>query len=109
MEEKKLKFTHNDQKNLLETARRGKFLRIVDFVFSGINVLILLLFMGGFGFNTIDMNIDMNQEISKSILGFIYLLLSLFYIFPSLFVYRFSFNILHGIYSDNHVSRSSVF
>lgn len=93
-----------DKNNLLETARWGKFLGIIGFIFSGLIVLGALTFMSGMGFAT--------DEIYPSIgggIGFLYLLMSLVYILPSLYVYRFSVRMQDGIRNKKPDQCSSAY
>lgn len=93
MEESELKLTGPDKKNFLETAKWGKFLSIVGFIMSGIIVLGGLTFAGGaFG--------DLYPGIGGGV-GIFYVLIALLYIFPSLYLYRFSSQITSGIKDDD--------
>ncbi|GAB4231475.1 MAG: hypothetical protein Tsb0034_03850 [Ekhidna sp.] len=89
-----------DLKNLLETAKWGKFLGIVGFVFTG-----LMVFVGLMMFAVPDMGLMM----PTSVLSLIYMLLSLFYFFPSLYLYRFSIKIRSGIHNGEMLERSAAF
>lgn len=98
MEENELRLTDHDKANFLETARWGKFLSIVRFVMSGFIVLAgLAMFGGAFG--------GVYPGLGGGV-GIIYVLMSLLYIFPSLYLYRFSTQIKDGI-QGNDQGRSS--
>ncbi len=94
MEENDLVLTQADKNNFLETARWGKFLGIVGFIMSGFIVIGGLSFITG-AFVGADFD-DMYAEIGGA-MGFFYILIALLYIFPSLYVYRFSTQIQDGI------------
>lgn len=101
MEENELMLTKLDKTNFLETARWGMFLAIVGFIFSGLIVLIgLTMFAGVFG--------ELYPGFGGGV-GIVYVLMSLLYIFPSLFLYRFSSKIKQGIQSNNHESCSEAY
>ncbi len=93
MEESDLKLSKADRSNLLETAKWGKFLGIVGFVMSGFIVLGGITMFGG-AFNTVYPGLG-------SGIGFIYILASLLYIFPSLYTYKFSTKIKFGLQKDD--------
>ncbi|MEQ8904774.1 hypothetical protein [Ekhidna sp.] len=102
MEENQLKLTDVDKANLLETAKWGKFLGIVGFVMSGLIILMALVFIGGMG-----RSMEVYPGLGSGI-GFFYILASLLYIFPSLYVYRFSAHIKAGIQSGDQEMYSSA-
>lgn len=87
-EENTLHLTNADKNNMLETAKWGKFLSIVGFVFSGLMIVIGLMVM----VQPFD-----ELPISMGAMGMIYVALSLVYIFPSLYLYRFSTQAQQGI------------
>lgn len=86
-----LRITPEIQEFLKETAKWGKFLGIVGFVMVGIFVLLgifMAFFMGS-------MMADMGEAgafggAMGGALGFVYVILGLMYLFPSLYLYRFS-------------------
>ncbi|WP_421764554.1 DUF5362 family protein [Ekhidna sp.] len=93
MEESDLKLTGSDKTNFLETAKWGKFLSIVGFIMSGFIVLGGLTFAGG-AFS------DLYPGLGGGI-GVFYVLFALIYVFPSLYLYRFSTQIKSGIHNDD--------
>lgn len=93
MEENEIVLTKIDKNNFLETARWGKFLGIVGFVMSGLVILGGLTMFGG-AFNEVYPGLGGG-------IGFIYILASLLYIFPSLYTYRFSTKIKMGLQQND--------
>ncbi|WP_370089434.1 DUF5362 family protein [Ekhidna sp.] len=101
MEENQLKLTSADQANFLETARWGKFLSIVGFVMSGFIVLAgLAMFGGAFG--------GVYPGLGGSV-GIVYILFSLLYIFPSLYLFRFSTQVRNGIKANDQSECSEAY
>ncbi|MEO9871918.1 DUF5362 family protein [Ekhidna sp.] len=92
MEENELKLTGKDKDNFLETAKWGKFLAIVGFILSGLMIVAGLSMMTG---SFADIPVQFGA------FGFIYILLSLLYVFPSLYLFRFSTQIKQGINEKN--------
>ncbi|MEO9483730.1 MAG: DUF5362 family protein [Ekhidna sp.] len=78
-----LVLTKADKNNFLETAKWGKFLAIVGFVMSGLMILAGFFIMGAGSM------ID-EMPFEPGAFGIIYILISLIYIFPSLYLFRFS-------------------
>jgi len=103
--EKEIKLTELDQSNLLESARWGKFLAIVGFIMSGFIVILglgLMVFAGGtFG--------EVYPGFAGGGIGFIYMLMSLLYIFPSLYLFRFSTQIKAGIAAGDQEKCSAAY
>ncbi|WP_424963525.1 DUF5362 family protein [Ekhidna sp.] len=104
MEDKNLTLTIDDKNNFLETAKWGKFLGIVGFILSGLIIIVSLIFIGGVGLNPGELYPGIGSGI-----GFFYLIFSLIYIFPSLYVYRFAVHIQEGIRSDDQEKCSSAY
>ncbi|WP_425390583.1 hypothetical protein [Ekhidna sp.] len=104
MEENNLVITGADKSNLLETARWGKFLGIVGFIMSGL-VLLIAIFMI-VGLSSMDGSFNPGWE---SGIGFLYFPVALLYIFPSLYLYRFSVRLNQGIKSMDQESCSSAY
>ncbi len=101
MEENELVLTKADRSNFLETAKWGKFLGIVGFVMSGFIVLAgLTMFGGAFG--------GVYPGLGGGV-GFIYILMSLLYIFPSLYLYRFSTKMKLGLQQNDAESCSDAY
>ncbi|WP_436515470.1 hypothetical protein [Ekhidna sp. To15] len=102
MEENELVLSKSDQKNFLETAKWGKFLSIVGFVMSGFMILAGLVMMGsGSLYNEL--------PFAPGAFGLIYILISLIYIFPSLYLLRFSNQVQRGIREQNQVQCSEAY
>lgn len=101
MEEKELSLTVNDKNNLLETAKWGKFLGIVGFVMSGLIILLGVVMFGG--------AFDEVYPGFGSGIGVFYILISLLYIFPSLYLFRFSTQMKEGIASGDQDRCSEAF
>lgn len=101
MEEKEIILTGPDKTNLLETARWGKFLAIVGFVMSGFVVLAGLVMFGG-AFDEVYPGFGGG-------IGVFYILFSLLYIFPSLFLFRFSTQMKDGIRNEDQASCSEAY
>ncbi|MEP1032912.1 DUF5362 family protein [Ekhidna sp.] len=102
MEEQELVLSKADQNNFLETAKWGKFLSIVGFVFSGFMIIAGFVMMGIGGFY---------EEIpmAPAGVGIIYILFSLIYIFPSVYLFRFSVQVQRGIREQNKKQCSEAY
>ncbi|QKG81055.1 DUF5362 family protein [Tenuifilum thalassicum] len=87
---------NNEVKNyLIETAKWGKFLAIVGYVFLGIIVLVGLLFIVGVSWlNSFSAN-------PARFAGVIYFIIALVYYFPINFLHKFSNSIRNGLESDS--------
>ena len=104
MEETNLVLTGSDKTNLLEAVKWGKFLAIIGLIMSGMVVLFGLFMIGGAG--------GAFDEVYPGIgggVGFIYILFSLLYIFPSLYLLRFSTQLKRGITSSDQESCSDAY
>ncbi|WP_420577528.1 DUF5362 family protein [Ekhidna sp.] len=104
MEETNLVLTESDKTNLLEAVKWGKFLAIIGLIMSGMVVLFGLIMIGGAG--------GAFDEVYPGIgggVGFIYILFSLLYIFPSLYLLRFSTQLKRGINSSDQESCSDAY
>lgn len=101
MEENELVLTKTDRSNFLETAKWGKFLGIVGFVMSGFIIIAgLTMFGGAFG--------GIYPGLGGGV-GFVYVLMSLLYIFPSLYLYRFSTKIKLGLQQNDAETCSDAY
>lgn len=102
MEENELVLTKGDKNNLLETAKWGRFLAIVGFVMSGFLVIGgLAVMMAGSLFN--------EMPFGGEVIGFVYILSALLYIFPSLYLYRFGTQIQRGIKEQHQEGCSEAY
>lgn len=99
MEENDIQITGADKENLIQTARWGKFLAVLGFVFTGFMILIGFSIAGG--------GLDMPGMYRY--LGIVYVLFALIYLFPSLYLFRFCTKIAHGIYAGDQQSCSEAF
>ncbi|MEP5611431.1 MAG: hypothetical protein ABJP45_04245 [Cyclobacteriaceae bacterium] len=81
MEENNLIITSQDNASFLETAKWGKFLAIVGFVFSGIMIIV--------GFVTMAIPMP-GIPFSSVFTGLLYIALTSLYIVPSVLLYRYS-------------------
>ena len=94
--ESDLILTSTDKNNLLETSRWGKFLGVVGFIMSGLLALVSITFMGGTFINPNDIYPGLGASIF-----IIYLVIAVIYVFPSLYVFRYSIKIKEGINSSD--------
>ncbi|MEQ6167484.1 DUF5362 family protein [Ekhidna sp. MALMAid0563] len=101
MEEKELQITGTDKSTLLETAKWGKFLGIVGFIMSGFIILAGIFMFGG----TFD---EVYPGFGGGI-GVFYILISLLYIFPSLYLFRFSTQMKEGLESGDQERCTNAF
>ena len=86
---------------LNEAARWAKFLAILGFIGTGFLVLI--------GLSTLAMSSALSSQfsalgISPALIGFLYLIIAVVYLFPSLFMYNFA-NRAQGAVKDNSSSQ----
>ena len=77
----------NSKKYLIESAKWGKFLAIMGFISIGILFLIGLLssFLMGSLLNQMD-----TEFTNFKFIGIVYVVISIVYLFPTLYLYRFS-------------------
>ncbi|NQZ79224.1 MAG: hypothetical protein HRT61_24360 [Ekhidna sp.] len=101
MNEDQLFLSQVDKRNLLDTAKWGKFLSILGFIFSTLIALGGLSLAGG---SASEMFPGMGVGI-----GVVYVLISLIYIFPSLYLMRFSIQIKDGIEASDANLCSSAY
>ncbi len=102
MEENQLILTKADQNNFLDTAKWGKFLAIMGFIASGFMILAGLAVMGtGSLYN--------EMPFAPGAFGLFYILFSLVYIFPSIYLLRFSNQVQNGIREQNQQQCSEAY
>ena len=94
-----------------ETAKWGKFLAIIGFVFCGL-ILVGALFLFFAGGSMTSAFKGMNPAlagVATGFIGFIYLLLALIYYFPSKYLYDFSIYIKQAIALEDQESLNYAF
>jgi hypothetical protein len=98
--------------HLSETARWGKFLSIVGFVFCGLIILVGIIFISAFG------NFQRTYGTSESssliagmgpMLFVIYIIIAVLYFFPCLFLLRFSNKMKAALAADNQPELTASF
>lgn len=98
---------------LYETAKWGKFISIVGFIFVGLLTIVLLMMIAGSSFLT-----DMPQmaefggaamSFIIGVYGFILVLVILAYFFPCLYLYRSSTKMRMALDTNDQVSLSESF
>ena len=108
---KKLGIDETAKSFLSETAKWGKFLAIIGFVFCGLIVVVaLFLFFAGGTMTSVFKG--MNSALAGAatgVIGFIYLLLALVYYFPSKYLYDFSVYIKQAIALEDQESLNYAF
>ncbi|MDR0793518.1 MAG: DUF5362 family protein [Chitinophagaceae bacterium] len=82
------------QDNLKQTAKWGKFLSVVGFVGVGFMILFALFFRSLY---TSSLYSEYSSGISGSSITITYLLMGILYFFPTLFLYRFSTQMLRAL------------
>ncbi len=88
--------TSESRQYLAETAKWGKFLAILGYITVG------LMALGGIVMiTTLSHFDDLNPDFNMSWMGYLYLLIALFYYFPVRYLHRFSEKISKGIASEN--------
>lgn len=97
---------------MYESARWGQFLAIVGFIFTALIVIFGLIF--SFSFSALkQLPMETMPGILHSgfsfILGFIYVLIGVLYIFPCLYLYRFSKNMKVALMSDSEEVLTEAF
>lgn len=95
-----LEITPESRAFLLETAKWGRFLAIVGFVFLGLMVLVGIgggAFMGSMASELQ----GASSMMSGSFIMILYLVMALFYFFPTYYLYKFSTNTIRAINSSN--------
>lgn len=103
IEEHELILSKKDQNNFRETAKWGKFLAIVGFVFSGFMVIAGLAMMGSGAL------FQQEMPMAPGAFGLVYILFALLYIFPSLYLFRFSTQIQTGIRQQSQEQCSNAY
>jgi hypothetical protein len=93
-----------DKGYLKEAAKWGKFLAILGFILTGL--LVITAFSIGAIMKSIPLPIGGNPFLQTGAFAYvftaIYLLLALFYFFPTLYLFKFSSKMLSGITLDNN-------
>jgi hypothetical protein len=102
-EEKSLTISDSSKRFLNETGKWGKFISIVGFVFIGILVLVGL-FAG-----TILSSFGSTLPFPGVLIGLIYIVIALIYLFPILYLYRFSTKIKIAFLSVDDISLEKAF
>ncbi len=103
-DEKQIVITEEVKGYLLVTAKWCKFIAIVGFVGLGILALFGLFAMLGMPF------MQRHNVYSASVLfGLVYVIFAVVYIFPLLYLYRFSVAMKNGVLSNDEVEMTSGF
>ncbi|QEK51344.1 hypothetical protein FYC62_06435 [Pedobacter aquae] len=105
-EPKTLVFNLSIEDLLLETAKWGKFLAIMGFVFTGLIVLVGLALSV---FGTSMLSNSPLGAIGGAALGFIYMLMGLVYYFPSKYLYDFAVYIKQAVLIKDQESLDYAF
>lgn len=89
-----LQIDHQSNSFLSETAKWGKFLAIIGFIFCGLLIVIALFagtfiasMMSGFGGND---TASAGAAMGGGIITFVYIILALVYFFPCLYLFHFA-------------------
>ncbi len=104
-ENNNLHINKNVKGYLLETAKWGQFLAIMDYIFVGLMVIIAFVFILASkyfpGLNT-------NGSFTLGF-GALYLLLSGLYMIPVTYLYRFSTQVKHGLINQDEINVEESF
>lgn len=92
-----LQFDETIQSYYYNSARWGKFLAIIGFIFTGIIVLAGLFMMIG-GVSTGNLGLS----IAGPAFGLLYLLLAVVYFIPAYFLYKFSVKAMFALKHNDH-------
>lgn len=103
MEHQNLIITDSIKTDLYETAKWGKFMSIVGFVSVGFLLLMAfsLLFTGNLG--------QQFGGISQAFVSGFYFVIAIIYIFPVVFLYRYSKEIKKAMHGDDRVELENAF
>lgn len=88
---------------LVETSKWTKFLSILGFIFIGIMVI------GGLFAGTIFSKIGTELPFPGFVIGLIYIFIALIYLFPILYLYRFSSNLKIALLNKDKVALETAF
>jgi hypothetical protein len=98
LNENSIELTSEIKGYLLETSKWGKFIAIVGFVGLGILAVIGILMVIGFSFLG-----SFNKNFPMWIGGIVYIIMSVIYYFPTVYLYKFSTMIKQGLQSEGGV------
>ncbi|RLD19748.1 MAG: hypothetical protein DRI71_11385 [Bacteroidetes bacterium] len=98
-----LTITDNSTKFLIEISKWTKFLSILGFVIIGIMVI------GGLFAGTILSNIGTELPFPGFIIGLFYIFIALIYLFPVLYIYRFSTKLKIALSSMDSITLEAAF
>lgn len=104
--------TESAKAYLLETAKWAKFLSILGIIcYSFLVIVALFMILGGAssGLGSIMDNTGLYEGIGVTAIGFIYLIISLIFIYPTYCLYKFSVKIKHGLNSNNNEEITEAF
>ena len=93
-----LKITPEIKKYLMTTAKWSKFISIVSFIFIG---LFLLIMVGMLVFGISSFPADMTGGLAMTPILITYIIITLLYLMPTLYLYRFSSNMKRALLHDN--------
>lgn len=94
---------------LLETSKWGRFLSILGFILTGFMVLGGLSFSTIFSFMDTAMPENTKMPFNFGFFGIFYILFSLFYFMPSLYLYRFSTKTKNALPTFNQSEMTEAF
>jgi len=92
LNENSIELTSEIKGYLLETSKWSKFIAIVGFVGIGILAVIGILMLIGFSFLG-----NLYKGIPMWIVGVVYIVMSVIYYFPTIYLYKFSTKIKQGL------------
>ena len=92
LNEKSIELTSEIKGYLLETSKWSKFIAIVGFVGIGILAVIGILMLIGFSFLG-----NLYKGVPMWIVGVVYIVMSVIYYFPTIYLYKFSTKIKQGL------------
>lgn len=108
---KQLVIDQNAKMFLTETAKWGKFLAIIGFVFCGLIALfsLFIMFFGSVMTTAMQGVGSSFAAVGMGFIGFVYLLFGLLYYFPSKYLYDFSVYIKQAISINDQESLTYAF
>jgi len=92
LNENSIELTSEIKGYLLETSKWSKFIAIVGFVGIGILAVIGILMLIGFSFLG-----NLYKGVPMWIVGVVYIVMSVIYYFPTIYLYKFSTKIKQGL------------